>query len=133
MSSMHVQSINRAKRPLIEWIVGGLSALFIFALLTWLSIQCIWGPDARPLLRVEVGDDDFKGSKTGASIRLVNDGGRLANAVKVVVTLTGADRSSIRKEMLFDEIGPGEEKLGRFLAAKEYLTARAEIESYIER
>lgn len=132
MTTRGVNVGERSKRPLVEWVVGGLSTIILIAIVSWLVIQCIWGPVNRSVLRVETGLSERESESSIVTIYLINDGGRLANSVKIVATVTNADNSTTTKDIIFDEIGPGEGKFARLIVPKDYLSVGANIESYIE-
>jgi hypothetical protein len=83
-------------------------------------------------LRVETGSGERESESSTVTIHLINDGGRLANSVKIVATVINADYSTTSRDIVFDEIGPSEEKFARLIVPKDYLSAGANIESYIE-
>lgn len=119
------------RRPMIEWIVGAISAVLVICLVVYLVNHAIFAADSPPELRVTIesvlpGDD-----MTTVAVAVANGGDQAAAAVKVIAV--GLDAEIVR-EIEFDFVAAHSVRRGAltFPGRVDDGQLRIEVGGYVE-
>jgi uncharacterized protein (TIGR02588 family) len=75
-------------RPVVEWILGGISAIVVSGLIAFLAYKAWLGDNSPPRLVVSVDKIEQMGNGALVTISVTNNGDEAASAVVVVATTT---------------------------------------------
>jgi uncharacterized protein (TIGR02588 family) len=101
-----------AGRPLIEWVVGAISAALVAGLLLYLGHQALFGESRAAALDVSVERVASSGNATTVTVAVANRGDKAAAAVTVLASGPGASAS---RQIEFDYVAAGARRRGAFV------------------
>lgn len=84
------------RRPMVEWVIGALSAVMVLALLGFLAIEGIARAPGEPRFRVEILAIEQAAEGIAARIEVINEGEAAAAAVTVEGTTASGQHASIQ-------------------------------------
>lgn len=105
----------RARPPLIEWLVGGASALLVAAMLGFIVYQAVTANGSTPILAVEVLGIEPTPTGFRVAFRARNEGGATAAQVTVEGTVRAGEATLETSEVTLDYVPPGSGRTGALL------------------
>jgi len=118
-------------RPMIEWVVGTVSAVLVIGLVGYLVQHALFSDDSPPDLRVTIESVSPADDTTTIAIVVANEGDEAAASVRVIAA--GPDGGSSR-EIEFDFIAAHSIRRGAlvFPGAVAESDLRIEVGGYVE-
>ncbi|MEO9341196.1 hypothetical protein ABFT80_27785 [Mesorhizobium sp. SB112] len=119
-------------RPVIEWVLGGISAIVVSGLIVFLAYEALFGDNSPPRLVVSVDRIEQIGNGTLVTVSVSNDGDEAASAVMVVASTSGDER---QKTIELDYIAAHAVRRGAFIFDTTSLSEndiRLEIGGFVE-
>lgn len=106
---------DRSGRPALEWIVGIISAVLVFAVITFLGYDALFGDTRPPDLVVTIDRLEQVESGTLVVVALANRGDQAAAEITVEATVNVDGANPRRKEIRFDYVASHAVRRGAFV------------------
>lgn len=101
--------------PLIEWVVGALSAVLVAGLVLYLGYEALFADDRPAQLEVAIERIDVVDNGAVVTIAVANRGDKAASAVTVNASAPDDEGNAFQKQVEFDFIAANAVERGAFL------------------
>jgi uncharacterized protein (TIGR02588 family) len=115
------------KRPLIEWIAGGIGLLITIGLVGFIGWEALQRAPERPQIVVRVTGIAASGDSYRVEITAFNRGSRTVAGLNVEGTLAAAGRPFERSGAVFDYVPGGSQAHGGLYFASDPREGRLEV------
>ncbi|MBD0414073.1 TIGR02588 family protein [Oryzicola mucosus] len=119
------QPVSEAQRPMLEWIVGGIAAGIVAALIVYLGYKALEGEPSPPDLAAAVERIEQVSGGWLVRTTLNNSGGETAAAVLLKAELRNGTDIVEEREITFDYVPANSARKGAFLFTSQPATAEA--------